>query len=49
MLYGATYDTEIAKIIVLASTMDMIRNIFDLLNQDDSSDYYEDCNAFQVN
>ncbi|EGI58185.1 Serine-protein kinase ATM, partial [Acromyrmex echinatior] len=42
MLYGATYDTEIAKIIVSASTMDMIKNIFDLLNQDDNCNY--DCN-----
>ncbi|XP_012534493.1 serine-protein kinase ATM isoform X2 [Monomorium pharaonis] len=45
MLYGATYDTEIAKIIVSASTVDMIRNIFDLMNLDDnycSYDYYED-------
>ncbi|XP_024884976.1 serine-protein kinase ATM [Temnothorax curvispinosus] len=47
MLYGTTYDTEIAKIIVLASTMDMIKNIFDLLNQDDKCDHYEDHNAFQ--
>lgn len=49
MLYGATYDTEIAQMIVLTSTMDMIKNIFDLLNQDDNCDYYENHNAFQVN
>ncbi|XP_011860130.1 PREDICTED: serine-protein kinase ATM isoform X2 [Vollenhovia emeryi] len=47
MLYGATYDTEIAKVIVLTTTMDMIKNIFDLLNQDDNCRYYEDHNAFQ--
>jgi len=51
MLYGATYNTEIAKIIVSASTVDMIKNIFDLLNLDDSCynyDYYED-HTYQVN
>lgn len=52
MLYGATYDTEIAKIIVSTSTEDMIRKIFDLMNLDDNyhnCNYYEDHNAFQVN
>lgn len=51
ILYGATYDTEIAKIIVSASTVDMIRNIFDLMNLDDNYcnyDYYEDLSAYQV-
>ncbi|KYM98451.1 Serine-protein kinase ATM [Cyphomyrmex costatus] len=50
MLYGATYDTEIAKIIVSASTMDMIKNIFDLLNLDDNYykyDYNEEPNTYQ--
>lgn len=52
MLYGATYDTEIAKIIVSASTENMIRKIFDLMNLDDNYhnyNYHEDHNAFQVN
>jgi hypothetical protein len=48
ILYGATYDTEIAKIIVSASTVDMIKNLFDLMNQDDNCDYYEDSNTYQV-
>lgn len=52
MLYGgSTYDTEIAKIIVSASTVDMLTNIFDLLNLDDkryNCDYYEDRSTFQV-
>lgn len=51
IFYGATYDTEIAKIIVSASTMDMIKNIFELLNQNDNYNYdcNEDSNTYQVN
>ncbi|KYQ49759.1 Serine-protein kinase ATM, partial [Trachymyrmex zeteki] len=49
IFYGATYDTEIAKIIVSASTMDMIKNIFELLNQNDNYNYdcNEDSNTYQ--
>lgn len=50
MLYGMIYSTDIAKIIVLTSTSDMLKNVFDFLNIDDTriicsqqhnSDYYQ--------
>ncbi|XP_011642127.1 serine-protein kinase ATM isoform X1 [Pogonomyrmex barbatus] len=50
MLYGAIYDVEIARIIVSASTVDMFKNIFDLLNLEDSRcnyEYYEERSTFQ--
>lgn len=55
VLYGGTYDANIARIIVSASTVNMLKNMFELLNMDDidvanyrrSCDYYED-GAFQV-
>ncbi|XP_011154175.2 serine-protein kinase ATM [Harpegnathos saltator] len=50
VLYGGAYDANIAKIIVSASTVDVLKNIFDLLNVNDTditdyqrgSDYYEE-------
>lgn len=51
VLYGATYDAEIAKMIVSASTLDMLQNVFELLNFDDnrrSCDYYKEHDALQV-
>ncbi|KAL0100932.1 hypothetical protein PUN28_019367 [Cardiocondyla obscurior] len=46
-LYGATYDKDIIKIIISATTMNMIRNIYDLLNQDDNYNSYENYDVFQ--
>lgn len=51
MLYRMPYDADIAKIIVSASTVDMLKNIFDLLNLEDSrhnSDYHKEHDTFQV-
>ncbi|XP_012222718.1 serine-protein kinase ATM isoform X2 [Linepithema humile] len=49
VLYGMTYDADIAKIIVSASTLDMLKNIFELLNLDDENyrDYNKECSAYQ--
>lgn len=54
MLYGGTYDANIAKIIVSAHTESMLKNIFDLLNVNDidivdyrrGSDYYEEPSTY---
>ncbi|XP_019882077.2 serine-protein kinase ATM isoform X2 [Camponotus floridanus] len=51
VLYRTPYDAEIAKIIVSASTVDMLKNIFDLLNLEDSrynSDYHKEHDTFQT-
>lgn len=51
VLYKTTYDEDIAKIIVSASTVDMLKNIFDLLNLDTNrrkSDYHKEHDTFQV-
>lgn len=50
VLYGMTYDADIAKIIVSTSTLDMLKNIFELLNLDDENyrDYNKECSAYQV-
>ncbi|XP_070172770.1 serine-protein kinase ATM [Polyergus mexicanus] len=50
VLYKTTYDADIAKIIVSASTVDMLKNIFDLLNLDINcrkSDYHKEHDTFQ--
>ncbi|EZA46432.1 hypothetical protein X777_00164 [Ooceraea biroi] len=49
-LYGTTYDADIAKMIVSASTLNMLQSVFDVLNFDDSRncDYYKEHNTFQV-
>ncbi|XP_014473077.1 PREDICTED: serine-protein kinase ATM [Dinoponera quadriceps] len=54
-LYGGAYGTSVAKIIVSTSTGNMLRNIFELLNVNDTdmadyqrgSEYYDDPSAFQ--
>lgn len=51
VLYRTTYDADIARIIVSASTVNMLKNIFDLLNLDDNrrkSDYHKKHDTFQV-
>lgn len=50
VLYGMTYDTDIAEIIVSTSTLDMLKNIYKLLNFDDENycDYNKECNTYQV-
>ncbi|XP_020292169.1 serine-protein kinase ATM isoform X3 [Pseudomyrmex gracilis] len=47
VLYGTTYDADVAEIIVSASTEKMLKNIFDLLNIDDNRNYGSYNNAFQ--
>lgn len=48
VLYGGTYDTNIAKRIVSASTENMMKNIFELLNVNDIdvTDYYEELGTY---
>ncbi|KAL6424274.1 hypothetical protein ACFW04_009833 [Cataglyphis niger] len=50
VLYKTTYHADVAKIIVSASTVDMLKNIFDLLNLDTNcckSDYHKEHDTFQ--
>ncbi|OAD57559.1 Serine-protein kinase ATM [Eufriesea mexicana] len=55
ILYETSYDADVAKIIVTSATLDMLKNIFSLMNIEDSetidyktnNDYYDDYESLQ--
>ncbi|XP_031830612.1 serine/threonine-protein kinase tefu isoform X2 [Nomia melanderi] len=55
VLYGTSYDADVSRIIILSSTLDMLKRIFSLMNIEDNEiidyeppkDYYEDYSSFQ--
>ncbi|XP_076687337.1 serine/threonine-protein kinase tefu isoform X2 [Andrena cerasifolii] len=55
VLYGTSYDTDVAKIIVSFANLEMLKNIFNLMNIEDNkiadyetaNNYYEDYSSFQ--